>query len=371
LARAGFAVGGAASSAPAAGHWSRFCAERYQLPDPRRDVEAYARALAHIAGRDFDVLLPGTDASLIAISRHRDRLVSVRHGLPPADVVERAMDKVALVAIAEESGLGPPESTVCLNNAETRRALDELGLPAVVKPRATCVRRGRGLVQQRGVVVRNREAIDAVAASIDPPVVVQRYLPRASILSCSGVVARGSIRALTAAAYVRTWPGDVGAASYARTVDLPATLCDRVERFLSTMAWDGIFELELLRDGDAFRAIDFNPRIHGWLALAVGSGADLPSIWCRTLLDGPSSAAPSIGRPGVNYRWEDGEVANAVASLVRGRLRVSYEIVRPRRNTVHAMTTWNDPLPLVARIAWIAMRLPRWLLKRWQRPRST
>jgi hypothetical protein len=45
----------------------------------------------------------------------------------------------------------------------------------------------------------------------------------------------------------------------------------------------GIFEVELLADGDALYAIDLNPRAFGFLELDIALGSDLPWIWfCST-----------------------------------------------------------------------------------------
>ena len=50
LSRAGYRVGGASSERPAPGQWSRFCDERFDIPDPRGDSREFARTVAEIAG---------------------------------------------------------------------------------------------------------------------------------------------------------------------------------------------------------------------------------------------------------------------------------------------------------------------------------
>jgi predicted ATP-grasp superfamily ATP-dependent carboligase len=369
LSASGHVVAGAASSRPAMGHWSRSCAERLLIPDPRADLAAHATRLGELADGRFDVVIPGTDASLIALSQYRRHLPKTRLGLPDHDAVERALDKVELLRLAADSGLPPPTSLVCRDAAEVRRAGTELGPGAVVKPRATCVRRGSGLRQQRGVVLTAATDVDRVLSALEPPVIVQRYV-RGRIVSCAGVAAGGRMLAFAASTYLRTWPPDVGAASFARTVAMPADVVSRVEDVVRRMGWQGVFELELLDDGGTLRAIDFNPRIHGWLSLATAAGADLASTWCSWLLGDPPSA-PRVARPGVSYRWEDGEALSALTSLRAGDVRRAAAIVRPRGGVVHATAALRDPLPLLARIGWVGLRLPRWLLKRRASARSS
>jgi predicted ATP-grasp superfamily ATP-dependent carboligase len=369
LALAGFAVGGAASSSPAQGHWSRYCTERFLMPDPRVSIEAYAAELEHVLSRGFDIVLPSTDASLIAISEQRERFHDLTQvGLPPKETVRLTLDKVALLRIAAESDLPPPASIVCPDAVEVRSALQELGRPVLIKPHGTAVPKDGGLRSQRGVVVHNDRDVDAAVDLIASPFVVQRYLPDADVVSFAGVVAEKGLLALAACRYLRTWPPDAGAASFAQTIQPSDDLVRRVEDLLLRTGWRGIFELELLVRGSEAHAMDLNPRLHGWLALAIRAGANLPRVWCDWLLG--TSSAFVMARPGVYYRWEDGEFLNVVRHVVRGRFRDAARCARPYGNTAYAATTLGDPLPLAARMAWVARRLPRWIL-RYGRARET
>jgi predicted ATP-grasp superfamily ATP-dependent carboligase len=362
LALAGFAVGGAASSSPAQGHWSRYCTERFLMPDPRVSIEAYAAELEHVLRRGFDIVLPSTDASLVAISEQRERFRDLtRLGLPPKETVRLALDKVSLLRTAAESDLAPPASTVCADAADVRNAVRELGRPVLIKPHGTAVADEGGLRSQRGVVVRNDRDVDLAIGVIASPVVVQRYVAGGDIVSFAGVVADGRLLALAACRYLRTWPPDAGSASCAQTIEPSDDLVQRVEDLLLRTGWEGVFELELLIRGTEAHAIDLNPRLHGWLALAIRAGANLPQVWCEWLL---GSRRPFVmARPGVHYRWEDGEFLNVVRYVSRGRLRDAARCIRPYRNTAYASTTLRDPLPLAARVVWVARRFPRWVRK--------
>jgi predicted ATP-grasp superfamily ATP-dependent carboligase len=362
LAGAGFEVAGAASSTPAQGHWSRYCRERFTLPDPRAGIDAYAERLEGILQRSIDVVMPATDASLIAISERRDRLGDPPGlGLPSREIVRRALDKVRLLEAATDAGLAPPDSIVCSDRVDVRRALRDLGLPALVKPHATAVEAGGGLRSQRGIAIRADADIDRALDALTSPLVVQRYVTDGRIISCAGVIADGRLLAFCAARYLRTWPPDAGAASLAETVEPPQGLMGKVEDLLALVGWQGVFELEVLTRGGNAHAIDLNPRLHGWLALAVRAGANLPAVWCDWVM---GRASPFVlARPGVRYRWEDGELLNIVRHLSAGRLGPAASCLRPRRDTAHAAASLRDPLPLVARAVWVATRFPRWIVR--------
>ena len=60
-----------------------------------------------LSGRGYAVLIPSGDASLVAISRHRDLVephLSAPIGLPPHEVVAAATDKSQLAAVVEDAG---------------------------------------------------------------------------------------------------------------------------------------------------------------------------------------------------------------------------------------------------------------------------
>ena len=187
---------------------------------------------------------------------------------------------------------------------------------------------------------------------------VQRFERPRAHLSCGGVATDEGVAAFAVARFHRTWPVQSGAAAFAETVDAPPGLREKVHTLVERIGWRGIFELEVLAlDGDRFCAIDFNPRVFGWLGLAVEAGADLPNAMLEALLRGKTVAAGS--RAGVRYRWEDADVCHAVWQLRRGRVRAAGRVFRPARGVTHAHFRLDDPAPLAARLAWSLSRRRR------------
>ena len=114
LHEAGFAVDAAAAERkrPAPAHWSRSVRERHLVPDPLEDPHGFLAMIEHlVAGGRYAALVHCGDASLLAISRGRDRLTPhLRLGLPPHEAVRRSLDKTALIAAASRSGLRTPDT---------------------------------------------------------------------------------------------------------------------------------------------------------------------------------------------------------------------------------------------------------------------
>src|SRR5437763_1898270 len=74
LRSAGFTVVAAAaeSARPAPAHWSRAVAERLVVPDPLENEPAFVEAIERsLASSSSTVLIPGSDASLLALSAAR------------------------------------------------------------------------------------------------------------------------------------------------------------------------------------------------------------------------------------------------------------------------------------------------------------
>ena len=354
---AGFEVTAVGTARSAPGLWSVAAAERRIAPDPRRDVERFIERLQAIAcERRYDVLLPGTDISLIVLSRHRDRLSShVRLGLPAHEVVVRSLDKAFLASAAADVGLSPPEARTCTDSAQAVRAAESFGYPVVVKPVHTAVEVG-GVASRWATLLAYDEAAVEAAAGPLTSCIVQRQV-RGDVISFAGVAAGGGLLGFVVSRYLRTWPPHAGNVCFSQTIAPPPGLAERVEALVARIGWEGMFELELIeREGGRLAAIDFNPRAYGSLSLAVAAGVPLPALWCQWLLgDCPT---PAAARVGVRYRWEDADFRHLVWQLRDGATTRALAVARPRRDVTHAYFRMFDPAPVLARAAQLLRRAP-------------
>ncbi len=346
LAAAGYRVGAVADQTPAAAHWSRCCSARHVLVDAKADPDAFVAGLAAIGG-PYAMLLPATDAALLAVSRRRDRLGDLELGLPPHEAVEAATDKVELDRASREAGLPSPDTAVCHDHDDGVRAARELGLPLVIKPRRTAFEDGGVIRQRGGSFVADESALADAVEQFGTPYLLQR-LQEGEVWSAAGVMTPEGVLSFSVARYLRTWPVKAGNVAAAITVDPPGDLRERVSRLLAELGWTGLFELELIRSAaGTFHAIDLNPRLYGSLAHASRAGAPHAAIFCDWVLG--RDPAPATARPGVRYRWEDAEVRHAVAQLRAGNWRAAAQAVRPYRDVAHAHFRLDDPAPLAAR----------------------
>ena len=88
-----------------------------------------------LARRRYDLLLPASDAALLAISEDRDRLSQlVTLGLPAHEAVLRCLSKAAAFEDSAATQLAAPRTVACRTLDEARKAVTEIGFPLLVKP---------------------------------------------------------------------------------------------------------------------------------------------------------------------------------------------------------------------------------------------
>jgi predicted ATP-grasp superfamily ATP-dependent carboligase len=379
----GYAVSAGAFAPLAAGQWSRCCSERLRLVDPRVDVAGFIADLRRcLEDRRCAVLIPGSDYSLLAVSRERGALARLtRLGLPPHEVVKRCFDREVLAEAAESSGLAPALAVRCVSASQAAEAAREVGYPVLLKSISTV--RDLGAAVAAGPDTRrlgDEAQLRAVCGDYGDAWLVQRCVTGRT-LSFGGVIAGGRLLAAAVSEYRRTWPPTAGNVSFSSTIEPPPGLSDRVAALLCHVGWEGMFELELIEERTgAITPIDLNPRPYGSMALAVGAGANLPALWCDWLLDNDPGASPSTlsagagrsraglapraerrgHRPTVHatqgrtYRWEDADLRHLAWQLRHGNYAAAGQVMRTARGTVHPHFRVSDPLPLFVRAASLA-----------------
>ena len=303
---------------------SRWCAGAVDVP-PVGDRERYADAVSEARGRhDVVAVVPASDSSLLAL------------GAPVGHLV----DKAQLAASADAAGFTPAPTTTYSSGREVQDAIrqDRVALPIVVKPvvstaparRITTHAGAAGLEELEGSLV------------VQPEVTGQ-------LRAMSAVVIGGEAVAAVSQVALRTWPVDCGTSSAAVTVAVDE---DTVAKLVTLAGpFEGVIQAQWVGD----HLVDVNPRVYGSLPLAVAAGANLVAIWCDVLQGIP---VPTVrARPGVHYRWLEGDLRNAVARL-RGGAGVGTVLreMRPRAGSAHSVESLRDPRPLIARARYALAR---------------
>jgi predicted ATP-grasp superfamily ATP-dependent carboligase len=330
-------------------------------PSPSREPERLAQVVAECARRlQAAAVLPCVDAALIALSDAADRYPSgVIPGCASPAIVERVIQKLAVNDAARRAGLETPPTV----RASADDVPDiEISYPAVVKPVRSEHRALDGTLHRVGVCrVADATGLRKALRQLPAEAFVQPYL-QAPIRTLNGVVWGGELIATVHQMSERIWPLDCGVLSAAHTVAPDTELERRVARLLAELEWNGMFNLQFLEHDGRPLLMDLNPRPYQSLALASAAGVNLPAIWVDLLL-GRSPRVPDY-EFGVRWRYARDDLLALIAAARSGRWRFAARGLLPHPNTVDAVRSWRDPLPIVSvarqdlRRLWRRRRLP-------------
>jgi predicted ATP-grasp superfamily ATP-dependent carboligase len=316
LAAAGYRPVVARSGKASLGAASRSCAGTIELPTP--DDAGFAELVRAAAeGSGARAVLPASDAALRALASPGSELV----------------DKSRLVARARAIGFPTPPTRVFENGAALVDAAGALDYPIVVKPAVP------------SMPARRFDASAQLSAltSFAEPVLVQPFLgdPMGAV---GGVVWRGRLVCAVHQRNDRTWPAYCGTSSSAVTIEPDDALERELLRLLD--GFEGIFQAQLAGP----YLLDLNPRVYGSLPLAVAAGVNLPAAWCD--LVGGAEVPTRRARPGVRYRWMEGDIRSLFSSLRSRRIGMAGALraLRPVRGTAHSVESLRDPGPSFARL---------------------
>jgi hypothetical protein len=330
LAAAGYHPAVALSCESSLATASRHCLRVIRVPS-WRDREGYAAAVgAELARDDYLTVLPCSEVGLLALGGAAEHLV----------------DKAALAERGAELGVPAPPSRLFTSAAELLEAADELPYPVVVKPAVHTYFASR-VDSPAGLASTVRE---------DGPVLVQPYLNDA-MHALSGVVWNGELVAATHERWFRIWRFDCGVATAAETIGPDLDLEARMLRLLN--GYEGYFHAQFVGP----YLVDINLRVHTSHPLSVAAGANLVATYCDVLRG--DRVEPVRGRPGVFFRWIEGDIRHVIKAVRLGRMGpvAALRALRPRDGTAHSTESLKDPGPMMSRL-WYGLRAAAGLARR-------
>jgi D-aspartate ligase len=310
-------------------------------------------------GRRLDrpaVLVPCTDAAVLAISAGRERLADrFRFVLPDHADVERLMDKVAFAEHALAAGLPIPPTAVLRSRADAERAAASLVFPAVLKPGmkgATWV----AATKAKAIPVDDPAALlaayDECSAWTDV-LIAQSWVPggEASLFSANVYYDRDSVEQISfVARKLRQWPLDTGTSCLGEEVRNDEV--GAVSRALfGSVAYRGLGYVEAKADERTGRLMIIEPNIGrptGRSAIAEQGGVELLLTAYRDALGEPLPEARVQTYRGAKWIYWRHDLQAALARGRRGELTpIGWwrSIQGPKFEAVFSRT---DPVPFAA-----------------------
>ena len=378
LGRAGLRVGAAESTtvrAPAA-FWSRWCVATARLAEPTRPDAFVDGLLELLDAQPTRVVFPAHDGSIDALVARRpevERRAAV--ALASGGGLELALDKARTLEVASDAAIACPRSIVVATSSGTDAAVEEIGLPAVVKPTRSWVHgaTGAGRRMSGHAVLSGGEAREAVSQIVDNGGValVQEWVSgRREAVS---VFAAGGRRVGEFAQVAhRTLPVLGGSSVVRESIPMPPDLRAAAWQLFEAIGLDGYAEVEFRRDSTG-RALlmEVNPRLSASVELAVRAGVDFPMLVYRWALG--ERPEPSDGyRTGVRMRWLGGDLEWLAETLrapnrpdATPRTSATATFLRDfARRSAYDYADRHDPLPAVVAAGMTMPRLLRGLGRR-------
>jgi predicted ATP-grasp superfamily ATP-dependent carboligase len=311
---------------------SRFARADHRVPSPLDDPAAYAEAVAGLCrSREMDLLLPMTDASLLALLPARERMGPTRIPAPPADVHAAISDKERLLEPARAAGLHVPRTLRVGAPGELPAAGELPAFPLVVKPSRSVAQDalGDGLARASVSYADDADALHRLLEGLPPsafPVLLQERIEGQGagvfLLSWEG-------RRLAHFAHrrIREKPPTGGVSVYREAVHPDPELLAASTRLLEAFGWSGVAMVEFKRCHRTGRhfLMEVNGRFWGSLQLAIDAGVDFPRLLVSAAL-GEAVAPVTSYRAGVRSRWLLGDLDHL---LIRMRTRYAPDQLPP------------------------------------------
>lgn len=302
------------------------------------------------------VLVPCTDAAVLAISAGRDRLAEAfRFVLPDHEDVVRLMDKVGFAEHALRAGLAIPPTAVLRSRADAEGAAATLAFPAVLKP---------GLKGPAWLAATRAKAIqvdsaDQLLARYDEVggwadvLIAQSWVPgpESSLYSVNAYYDREAEQRVSfVARKLRQWPLDTGTSCLGEEVRNPEA--ERIARELfGSVAYRGLGYVEAKADARTGRLMIIEPNIGrptGRSAIAERGGVELLLSAYRDALGEPLPDAVEQRYRGVKWIYWRHDLQAALVRATRGELSAGEWLRSVRGPKIEAVFARRDPVPFVA-----------------------
>ncbi len=335
----------------ALGFFSRYCQRHFVTPDPARSPDAYTeRIMEKLRTKSYDVIIPVSGDTLPLLARERDAICRLtRFPFLHYEALRDAADKAVSAEQARAVGLRVPHTFRVDGPDDVRYAMQQVGVPVIVRPRLSKGSEGLYRVERADAVWSTCQAV----RSAHGPVIVQEYIPWGGYTYDVDVLMneRSEERAAVVCKRLRMYPPLAGPTALGQAVDWPE-LRERAVRLLKHLHWYGPAEVEFRadpRDGTPVFT-EINARFWGSLFTGMAAGVDFPYMLYRLAMEGDCPRVDGY-RTDVKVRYFLTEDLLCMVFHPRKRsiMRAWFGGFFDRKSRDYLLSR-KDPLPLLGRI---------------------
>ena len=327
---------------------SKYCSGFRATTDPLRNPAEYVDQLIELCRIwRIEVLLPITEASLMAILPQAARFSGVQIPGPSCDAFMAVSDKAELMRTAPRFGLNVPQQLeVPAPEAFDAASLAELRFPLVIKPaRSVGVARDERIansVQYATDKTQLRKVLRALPKAAFPVLLQQRVSGRG--VGIPVLLWNGTVQALFSHRRIREKPPSGGVSVYSESIAPDPALAAGVVELLQHYRWSGVAMAEFKQDlvsGTAW-LMEINGRFWGSLQLAIDAGVDFPALLLDCVEWGSAHSGEGY-RAGVQLRWWWGDFDQLLMRIRKSRSMLNLPAGFPGRAIAlrEFMTLWR------------------------------
>jgi len=267
---------------------SRYVSRILRLGDPLVDPDAFAAAvLREVQGTAYDLVIPVSDKSLVALMPHASVLAErTVFAAPDARGYFVTHDKAETLQIAQRCGLAVPRSVLVSRRDQLKGLALPGAFPLVLKP-VSSVLQGQTSRNEVRIARSEDELRQRLPAMMDrAPVLVQAFCPGRG-MGLDVLSVRGEIVAAFQHERVHE-PPEGGPSSYRKSAPLDPDLLRAAGSFCAELRFTGPAMFEFKVDPASMAAVlmEVNGRFWGSLALSIQAGVDFPLLLYECLVLG-------------------------------------------------------------------------------------
>lgn len=335
--------------------FSKYCSGRMIYPSPRRNPGLFIEfILKEIKKNHYECLFPMEEETLLLLAQHQTEISKYSYLLlPDLEKIEFVRDKGNLIRFAETRGIPvpkmfhfPPHHGEKVNLGLN---LDEIPIPAVIKPRISSGSFGIAYVKKKEDLFPLYQRIHARY----PFPLIQEWIPDGG--GTYGLSALFDEASNVKAAFIhkklRMYPVQGGPSTLREGVEHPQIM-ELGLSLLRSLNWVGVAMIEFKVDprNGVPKLMEINPRFWGSLHLAIVSGVDFPYLMLK--LARGETFNPVLQYPtGKRCRWLlFGDILHFLTNPGRFHLRPSFfHFFEP--DTSYDIVSREDPLPILGAMA--------------------
>lgn len=281
--------------------YSKWCKKSIIVPYPEGSFEYATFLLTYVKDNHVSLIISSSDGTIDLLRKYRSKIekyAPIAFAKEPG--LSIAIDKRRTLRVAKQLGITIPKSVIVQHKKDIKNAIEQIGLPAVVKPNESWVRNEKESKRLTSVlVVTKKEAVHETLSLLKDggTVLFQQYL-NGRREAVSMLYSKGRIYARFAQWAKRVQPPLGGQSVLRQSIQIPKDIGIQAEKLIKKINLEGYSEVEFRRDDTGLAYLmEINPRVSASVEIAIKSGINYPYLI---------------------YKWGTGQPINQVKNYITG-----------------------------------------------------